>query len=208
MQALYGTDITRRGAQEEVELEREALIEEFVEDALETYDEKEKQLGPELMREIERYVILQVVDSRWREHLDSMDYLRDGIHLRAMAQKDPLVEYRAEGHVMFEELSGTIREEVVLTLFHAQVEVQRAAQLEPQRRAERQPPVRSTRPQRAPTRSPPPAPARRGDRAATAVRAATGGRPQGTVVNEHKDVGRNDPCWCGSGKKFKKCHGA
>ena len=56
------------------------------------------------MREIERYVILQVVDSRWREHLDSMDYLRDGIHLRAMAQKDPLVEYRAEGHMMFEEL--------------------------------------------------------------------------------------------------------
>ena len=58
------------------------------------------------MREIERYVMLQVVDSRWRSHLDSMDYLRDGIHLRAMAQKDPLVEYRAEGHAMFEELGS------------------------------------------------------------------------------------------------------
>jgi preprotein translocase subunit SecA len=67
------------------------------------------------MREIERYVILQVVDSRWRAHLDSMDYLRDGIHLRAMAQKDPLVEYRAEGHAMFDDLRNTIREEVVLT---------------------------------------------------------------------------------------------
>ena len=139
MQGLYGTDITVEELREEVELEREALIEEFVEDALETYDEKEKQYGPELMREIERYVMLQVVDSRWRSHLDSMDYLRDGIHLRAMAQKDPLVEYRAEGHAMFEELGGTIREEVVLTLFHAQVEVNEP-QPEPDA-GQRQPPV-------------------------------------------------------------------
>ena len=123
MQALYGTDITVEELAEEVELEREALIEEFVEDALETYDEKEQEYGAELMREIERYVILQVVDSRWRGHLDSMDYLRDGIHLRAMAQKDPLAEYRAEGHAMFNDLRNTIREEVVLTLFHAQVEL-------------------------------------------------------------------------------------
>ena len=140
-------DITVEELREEVELEREALLEEFVDDALETYDEKEQEYGPELMREIERYVMLQVVDSRWRSHLDSMDYLRDGIHLRAMAQKDPLVEYRAEGHAMFEELGGTIREEVVLTLFHAQVEVQsdgEPQQPEPRdRRAERQPPVRA-----------------------------------------------------------------
>ena len=159
MQALYGTDMTVEELTEEVELEREALIEEFVEDALETYDEKEEQYGPELMREIERYVILQVVDSRWRSHLDSMDYLRDGIHLRAMAQKDPLAEYRAEGHAMFNDLRNTIREEVVLTLFHAQVELN-----EPGARAragQRQPPVRSTRPPRARTRSPPRAPGRR-----------------------------------------------
>src|SRR5687768_3871810 len=134
MQGLYGTDITVEELHEEVELEREALIEEFVEDALETYDEKEQLYGPELMREIERYVMLQVVDSRWRSHLDSMDYLRDGIHLRAMAQKDPLAEYRAEGHAMFNELRNTIREEVVLTLFHAQVQVEEPQQLEPQQR--------------------------------------------------------------------------
>ena len=152
MQGLYGTDITVEELREEVELEREALIEEFVEDALETYDEKEKEYGPELMREIERYVMLQVVDSRWRSHLDSMDYLRDGIHLRAMAQKDPLVEYRAEGHAMFEELGGTIREEVVLTLFHAQIEVNEPAQPEPAA-GERQPRSTSTRPPPAPTRS-------------------------------------------------------
>ncbi len=131
MQGLSGTDITVQELNDEVELEREALIEEFVEDALETYDEKEQEYGDELMREIERYVILQVVDSRWRSHLDSMDYLRDGIHFRAMALKDPLAEYRAEGHAMFNDLRNTIREEVVLTLFHAQVE-HNQPQLEPE----------------------------------------------------------------------------
>src|SRR3712207_4815120 len=73
------------------------------------------------MRELERFIILQVVDVRWREHLENMDYLREGVHLRAMAQKDPLVEYRAEGHAMFEELGRAIREEVVGLLFHAQL---------------------------------------------------------------------------------------
>ena len=80
------------------------------------------------MREIERFVILQVVDTRWREHLESMDYLREGVHLRAMAQKDPLVEYRGEGHIMFEELSKIIREEVVATLFHVEVQQDEAEQ--------------------------------------------------------------------------------
>src|SRR3954452_9921369 len=83
-----------------------------------------------LMRDIERFVILQVVDTRWREHLENMDYLREGVHLRAMAQKDPLVEYTAEGHVMFEELNGAIREEVVLHLFHAQLQPEDAAELQ------------------------------------------------------------------------------
>lgn len=204
MQALYGTDITVEELREEVELEREALMEEFVEDALETYDEKEKLYGPELMREIERYVMLQVVDSRWRSHLDSMDYLRDGIHLRAMAQKDPLVEYRAEGHKMFEELGGTIREEVVLTLFHAQIELNEAPPEPEQGNGNLQYQHETAA----------------GSDAIAAAGGATGsvgtafasqtggGTATATAVNDHKDVGRNDPCWCGSGKKFKKCHGA
>ena len=105
MQSLYGTDITVDELREEINVtDREALIEEFVEDALETYAEREQALGPELAREVERYVILQTVDQRWREHLETMDYLREGVHLRAFAQKDPLVEYRGEGHAMFEEL--------------------------------------------------------------------------------------------------------
>ena len=119
MQSLSGTDITVEELREEVDVtDRAALSDEFVEDALETYVEREQALGADLAREVERYLILQVVDQRWREHLESMDYLREGVHLRAFAQKDPLVEYRGEGHILFEELSGTIRQEVVFSLFH------------------------------------------------------------------------------------------
>ena len=128
MTALYGSDITVDELREEVDLSRESLVQEFTEDALDAYDDREAGFGAELMREIERFVILQVVDTRWREHLESMDYLREGVHLRAMAQKDPLVEYRGEGHVMFEELSRMIREEVVLTLFHVEVQQDEAEQ--------------------------------------------------------------------------------
>ena len=201
MQALYGTDMTAEELREEVELDRDALIEEFVDDALETYEEKEQEYGGELMREIERYVILQVVDSRWRSHLDSMDYLRDGIHLRAMAQKDPLVEYRAEGHAMFEELGGTIREEVVLTLFHAQIEVNQPQQLEPERGDG------NLSYQHETSAGAEVIAASAGGAAGAATAVATP-LQQSQALNEHKDVGRNDPCWCGSGKKFKKCHGA
>jgi len=203
MQGLYGTDITVEELREEVALEREALMEEFVEDALETYGEKEKLYGAELMREIERYVMLQVVDSRWRSHLDSMDYLRDGIHLRAMAQKDPLVEYRAEGHAMFEELGGTIREEVVLTLFHAQIEVN-----EPQPQPEQG--NGNFQYQHDTTAGAEVIAAAGGGATSvgTSYAPGPGGTATATAVNEHKDIGRNDPCWCGSGKKFKKCHGA
>jgi len=133
-----------------------------------------------------------------------MDYLRDGIHLRAMAQKYPLVEYRGEGHAMFEELGGVIREEVVLTLFHAQIELN-----EPQPEP---PPGNGNLQYQHDTASGAEAIAAAGG-GATSVGTSFAPGPGGatataTAVNEHKDVGRNDPCWCGSGKKFKKCHGA
>jgi len=205
MRALYATDITVDELREEVDVEnREALVEEFVGDALDTYAERETSFGADLMREIERYVILQIVDTRWREHLESMDYLREGVHLRAMAQKDPLVEYRAEGHTMFEELGRVIREEVVLTLFHVEVQRDEAEQqlqpaAAPQALAYEHESVHGAD-----------AIAAAGG-AATALaeppaRTATGAPLP--VVNEHRDIGRNDPCWCGSGKKFKRCHGA
>src|SRR6201999_150957 len=83
-----------------------------------------------LMRDLERFIVLQTVDIRWREHLEAMDYMREGIHLRGMAQKDPLVEYRNEGHLMFEDLNRAIHEEVITLLFHAQVEATDPAQLD------------------------------------------------------------------------------
>ena len=131
MSSLYETEIQP----EELDLASmavEDLVEEFQDDARDAYEAKEESLGSELMREIERYLVLQVVDVRWREHLESMEYLREGIHLRAMAQKDPLVEYRAEGHVMFEELSATIREEIVRYLFRVELAREEAESLQPE----------------------------------------------------------------------------
>jgi preprotein translocase subunit SecA len=206
MHALYGTDMTVDELREEVEVDnREALTEEFVEDALDTYGEREEAFGAELMREIERYVILQIVDTRWREHLESMDYLREGVHLRAMAQKDPLVEYRGEGHAMFEELGRAIREEVVLTVFHVEIQVDDAVQQLQPAQAPQQLEYEHESAQGAD------AIAAAGGGAATALAAPPETTPLGSpkpVVNEHRDLGRNDPCWCGSGKKFKRCHGA
>jgi preprotein translocase subunit SecA len=204
MNGLYGTDITIAELVEDgVDVtSRDALIEEFTEDALQTYAEREESFGSELTREIERYVALQIVDTRWREHLESMDYLRDGIHLRAMAQKDPLVEYRAEGHAMFEMLGAMIREEVVLTLFHVEVTPQEPEALQPA-----QAPQHLSYEHESTHGAD--AIAAAGAGAATALATPPNPfEPQPQVVNDHRDVGRNDPCWCGSGKKFKKCHGA
>ena len=161
--------------------------------------------GVQLMREIERFVVLQVVDTRWREHLESMDYLREGIHLRAMAQKDPLVEYRGEGHAMFDELGRLIREEVVLTLFHVELAPEDAAELHP---VEQQ---RSNLQYAHDTAAGADAIAAAGVLEGTFASAGTAlaePPPQSQVVNDHRDLGRNDPCWCGSGKKFKRCHGS
>src|SRR5207302_5346790 len=128
MQQLYGSEITAEELREDKVTDRGALIEEFSDDARDEYAAKEEELGEELMRDLERFVILQVVDTRWREHLENMDYLREGVHLRAMAQKDPLVEYTSEGHTMFQKLNAQIREEVLGTLYHAQLAPEDAEQ--------------------------------------------------------------------------------
>jgi preprotein translocase subunit SecA len=205
MKALYGSDVTAAELREDFggSFDREALVEDFTDDAQEAYTEKEAQLGSELMRELERYVILQVVDTRWREHLENMEYLREGVHLRAMAQKDPLVEYTSEGHAMFDELGRAIREEVVFTLFHAELAPEAVPDLQPLE---------------APVADGALAYQHDSLAGADAISAAFGGngegelvampRAQQRVVAEKEKLGRNDPCWCGSGKKYKKCHGA
>src|SRR5919199_1602059 len=129
LESLYDTKIETVDELREA-ADREELIGDVLDDAHDAYEHKVEQFGPELMREIERFLVLQVVDARWREHLDAMEYLREGIHLRAMAQKDPLVEYTSEGHLMFEELGQTIREEVLRYLFHVELEPAEAEQLQ------------------------------------------------------------------------------
>jgi preprotein translocase subunit SecA len=205
MHALYGSEVGADELREDFtgSIDRQALVDDFVEDAHEAYGEKEQQLGSELLRELERFVILQVVDTRWREHLENMEYLREGVHLRAMAQKDPLVEYTAEGHSMFEELGKAIREEVVFTLFHAELAPEDAEELRAQEAAAGEGALAYSHESVA---------------GADAISAAFGGNGDGElvavprtaqrVVAEKEKIGRNDPCWCGSGKKYKRCHGA
>jgi preprotein translocase subunit SecA len=222
---IYATDepITPEELSEEVGLDREALVDEFQEDARDTYAEKEKALGlnPEtgqpLLRDVERFVILQVVDHRWREHLENMDYLREGVHLRAMAQKDPLVEYTSEGHKMFEELNFEIRAEVVSTLFHAEIEVEDADALQRAQAAQAGDGFAYEHESLAGAQ----AIAAAGGGAAGLMLGDGGGVTAGSldagggsvmtqqrVTSDREKIGRNDPCWCGSGKKFKRCHGA
>jgi preprotein translocase subunit SecA len=212
----FGTDITLEELQEDqVEMSRDALIEEFRETAQDEYREREQAWTEEVARQVERYVILQVVDARWREHLENMDYLREGVHLRAMAQKDPLVEYRHEGHLMFEELGGQIREEVVSLLFHAEVQQDDARALQELQEtgwdgdgdggfAYQHESLAGADAIEA---------AGAGAGAAVTAGAIGGGATavatqQQRIASEWDKVGRNDPCPCGSGKKYKKCHGA
>ncbi|HYY76117.1 MAG TPA: preprotein translocase subunit SecA [Gaiellaceae bacterium] len=224
METLYETEI----APDEVNVastSREELIQEFQEDARDAYEAKVEEYGPELMREVERFLILQVVDLRWREHLEAMEYLRDGIHLRAMAQKDPLAEYRAEGHAMFEELRDIIREEVVRYLLHVQIERPEAPPELAHAGAgpdggrngdglvyEHESLAGADAIQAAGTGGAAAQALSGGARTATAGGAAAGATSVATsgqrVASEWDKVGRNDPCPCGSGKKYKKCHGA
>jgi preprotein translocase subunit SecA len=197
-------------------VDREQLKEALDDDAMSAYDEREQQLGAELMRYLERSILLQVIDNRWREHLFDMDYLREGIHLRGFAQIDPLVAYKNEGFSMFEELLHAIWDEFSKLVFRAEIEVQpeqmgavAAANGEPQAATlaysggtlEGQPSaLREVVATSGATAS---------DVAAADAGAPGNGEVVETVVkDEHDKIGRNDPCWCGSGKKYKKCHGA
>jgi preprotein translocase subunit SecA len=209
--ALTDADFTVEELQEDLsEISREALIEDFREEAHEIYGEKEAEWGDEVAREVERYIVLEVVDTRWREHLENMDYLREGVHLRAFAQKDPLVEYRAEGHAMFEELGLLIREEVLMLLFHAQIEPRDAEELARSDDVDGDGAFAYEHESLAGADA---IAAAGGGVAGGAVATALGGgggavATQQRVTSERDKIGRNDPCWCGSGKKYKKCHGA
>src|SRR5262245_37639991 len=206
MAQLYQTEITASELQEDLgEISHDALIEEFQTDARDEYEAKEEEFGGELMRELERFIVLQVVDMRWREHLENMEALREGVHLRSMAQKDPLTEYTSDGEQMFTELGRIIRSEVVLHLFHAELAPEQAEQQLQQTQTSN---GNIHYEHETSAGAAAMAEAGGGEAVATGVPSAGGVVTQTVRANEHEKLGRNDPCWCGSGKKFKKCHGA
>jgi preprotein translocase subunit SecA len=207
--------------------DREEIARVLTEDALAAYDRRTDELGPELMRYLERQILLQIIDYRWREHLYEMDYLREGIHLRGFAQIDPLVAYKNEGFTMFRELMSSIWEEFARVIYHVQVNV------EPAEAEEMFEPVPGPQELEYQGGGPDQPSAIRQAAGAAAAGAAAGGGAgasegipgdgggdgasaatarlgaEGTrVKTEREKIGRNDPCWCGSGKKYKKCHGA
>ncbi|MGN6664137.1 MAG: preprotein translocase subunit SecA [Solirubrobacterales bacterium] len=199
-------------------VDREKLKEALDDDAMNAYDEREDQLGEELMRFLERSILLQVIDNRWREHLFDMDYLREGIHLRGFAQIDPLVAYKNEGFAMFEELMHSIWDEFSKLVFRAEVEVQ-PQQVGAVATADGEPQTANLAYSGGTAENQPSAlrevvaasGAGAADIAAAGATAPDNGGSEvvETVVkDEHDKIGRNDPCWCGSGKKYKKCHGA
>jgi len=207
IQQISPTEITRAQL-DEVGADREALRTLLVADALERYEEKESTIGADQLRDIERRVMLSVIDQHWREHLYEMDYLREGINLRAMGQKDPLSEWQREGFDMFEAMMGQISSDFVQYVSHLQV-VAEETPSRPQQLQYSAPedPVQGSGALRA--AAPPPGaqpsvdPGLPAGGLATAVREPQQQQP----VSVSKTPGRNEPCYCGSGKKFKLCHG-
>ncbi len=155
---------------------KEKLVERVYNDAIVKYDAKENEYGSEMMRELERVITLKVVDTKWMAHIDDMDQMRQGIMLRALAQRDPLIEYQFVSYDMFEELSNNIQNDIVKTLFHIQI-------VTPEQSLEREQVAQPT---------------------STNMDESAGGN---TKVRKEPKVGRNDPCPCGSGKKYKQCCG-
>ncbi len=179
------------------------LAEELKADAQHAYDLREERLGAETMREIERRVVLSVLDRKWREHLYEMDYLQEGIGLRAMAQRDPLVEYQREGFNMFTAMMDAIKEESVGYVFNLEVQVEEdAATHNDGADAPHEVVAKGLDAPRRPVQLQYTAPSVDGDPNAA---------PSATVRNEtsgeYAGTPRNAPCPCGSGKKYKRCHG-
>ncbi len=195
--------------EELVELSRDELKEELEKLAEEGYHQRELLFGEENMRELEKVVMLRVVDSKWMEHLDHMDMLREGINLRAYGQRNPLVEYKIEALDMFEEMEGAIQDQIASLMYHVSIitpeqqaaAAQQEAGEEPSS-AQKQKLEQAIKEQRSQLSDHlKNAQASHGDEVSAAE------AKKKPVMNDGKKVGRNDPCPCGSGKKYKNCCG-
>jgi preprotein translocase subunit SecA len=175
------------------------LAEQIHTDTSQAFAKREATLTAPVMRELERRVILTVLDRKWREHLYEMDYLQEGIGLRAMAQKDPLVEYQREGYDLFMAMMDSIKEESVGFLFNVEVTVSTQKDFDGNGTVDDvQVEAKGLETKAAPTQLTYSAPSETGEVKASVAR---------TENSEFENIGRNDECPCGSGKKFKKCHG-
>jgi preprotein translocase subunit SecA len=170
------------------------------------YDEKAAGVGPDMHR-IEKQIMLQVLDTLWKEHLATMDHLRQGIHLRAYAQKNPKQEYKREAFELFQALLSNLKHEVVKFLSHVQIQRRDEAALIEQKRREAAEKARLAFQHAEASAMQPEAPPAEPGSGAAPEGAATGA-PAQPFTREQPKVGRNEPCPCGSGKKFKHCHGA
>ena len=160
------------------DMDRDALREEMLELVQQRYEAREQEFSEPVMRDLENYILLQTVDALWKDHLLNMDYLKEGIGLRSYGQQDPLVAYKREGHEMFQQMISRVKEETLQKLFH--IQIQREEQLQEMRAEQEDQPMFYGPPE---------------------------GSPKQQAVRKDGKVGRNDPCPCGSGKKYKKCHG-
>ncbi len=170
------------------------------------YRAKTEQFGKERMNFLERYVLLQVIDAKWKEHLHSIDQLREGIHLRAYGQRDPLVEYKRESFALFDEMTALIKSEAIEFLFKVQAvrEEKVTTAMNPAQQQFLHP---EAEPMSAPGPAVRPAVNENPEFFGAPPRAHQPSRPTAPQTRDHAKVGRNDPCPCGSGKKYKKCHG-
>ncbi|MBI1833871.1 MAG: preprotein translocase subunit SecA [Candidatus Andersenbacteria bacterium] len=182
-------ETTRTAGQEQsVEEIQESLKKVAIDELKERLQQKQTEMGEETMKKLEVAAALRSIDTLWMEHIDTMDYLRTGIGLRGYGQRDPLVEYQKEGHRLFKQLLDTIKSSFVETVFHAEFIRQSAI---PKGQAIH---ASTSMEDASPT-----------DSAASPQRPATAAPGSNTLTNPNKNVGRNDPCPCGSGKKYKKC---
>ncbi|HIF9274477.1 preprotein translocase subunit SecA [Photobacterium damselae] len=177
----------------EDKLYEEALRERIVEKAVELYREKEAVVGPEVLRNFEKTVMLQNLDTLWKEHLAAMDHLRQGIHLRGYAQKNPKQEYKRESFELFEEMLDNLKSDVISIL--SKVRVQQQEEVERMEEERRQMAEALAQKQQFHHQT------------SDEVLADDEEGTQGTYEREERKVGRNEPCPCGSGKKYKQCHG-
>jgi preprotein translocase subunit SecA len=191
------------------DLSADEMIDAITAAAVAAYEEKERLIpDPAILRRVERDFMLQIVDAQWKDHLYSLDHLKDGIGLRGYGQRDPLVEYKKESFTLFQAMKDRIDDEMVRYLWRLRPVITTGEQAAEQMPVPPPPPRRTLPPvtmsggassgaRGIPGQAGPPRPARTGGDDA----------PITPVRRDEKQVGRNDPCWCGSGKKFKKCHG-